>query len=105
MQTNVSIDTISVNRYSKQWEGTGDEFDPGRWTQRKILPSDYFRFGMGPHRQCIGFRYGDTIVKTAVAAMVLTYNMTLKDGLRTSTDKTFMTPVATLVLEPLHGSM
>ena len=52
-----------------------DSFDPaGHFLSDSFVPSTFLAFGAGPHN-CIGMRFGLTIVKTMLATLLAKYKI------------------------------
>jgi cytochrome P450 len=78
--TRVFLSSFLTNRLPEVYHD-GDKFRPQRWAQ--IAPSqyEYLVFSAGP-RTCVGYWFGMTFLKTALAHIVRRYRLTLVPGAR-----------------------
>jgi cytochrome P450 len=58
-----------------------DRFDPGRWATIEPSPFDYAAFSGGP-RSCPGFAFGTSVVKMALASILMRYRVAIPTGTR-----------------------
>jgi cytochrome P450 len=58
-----------------------DRFDPGRWATIEPSPFDYAAFSGGP-RSCPGFAFGTSVVKMALASILVRYRVAIPTGTR-----------------------
>jgi cytochrome P450 len=79
--TSFIVDSYALNVRNEAWRPDNDAYRPdrflgGRDSDRRYL---FWRFGFGP-RQCMGRHAADMVIRTALAHLVLNYELGLLDG-------------------------
>eukprot|EP00698_Gefionella_okellyi_P013040 TRINITY_DN3541_c0_g1_i1.p1 TRINITY_DN3541_c0_g1~~TRINITY_DN3541_c0_g1_i1.p1 ORF type:complete len:491 (-),score=72.53 TRINITY_DN3541_c0_g1_i1:47-1519(-) len=77
--TSVVIDGMSINHDPRYWPEP-DVFRVTRWAEEPLPQAKhYFRFGLGPRRRCLGFRYGEYMTVAMIAVLAAKYQVGFAD--------------------------
>jgi cytochrome P450 len=76
--TSFVVDTYSLNTRDPVWGKTGQSYDPSRHFTLKAsaVRYRYWRFGFGP-RQCLGRHAADLMMRTLIATLLETHDLSM----------------------------
>lgn len=96
--TVIIIPIFSFHRDPERFDDP-DTFKPERWAPENVAKIDkmsYLPFGNGP-RACIGFRFANMSVKSAVASVVLKYRIGMAEGTPKSHAELELSPLSFII--------